>query len=64
MFVKKDCLALEMRIDNARTENDKKELVMSSMISTWSAWHCQQKCLLDQDCVLFSWNMKGPTVLF
>ncbi len=27
--------------------------------STKSAWHCQQKCQNDEECILFSWQYLG-----
>ena len=51
-----DNLAIDFLIDGKRTEQDLKDLVQDSAVTTPSAWHCREKCRLDYSCSIFSWH--------
>ncbi len=46
---------MDLQINSTKTNIGQLELKTSSQ----SAWHCQQKCQDDYDCVWFSWKYSG-----
>ena len=63
VYSKADCLANGFLINGdrtyqslkARNDYDEADSTESGTL-TLSAWHCQQKCQLDEDCAIFSWS--------
>ncbi len=49
-----ECMALDLLFEGTRTLKDRKEMA-TGVPSTMSVWHCQQKCVQDDDCLMFSW---------
>ncbi len=52
---------MDFLVNGTRTEADRVEALVndlghSASVRTWSAWHCQQKCQLDDECQLASWR--------
>ncbi len=48
----------DLQIDSTRTNSYLVEALKSSPI-VFSPWHCQQECIDDYDCQLFSWTYKN-----
>ncbi len=51
-----ECMAVDFRIINARTQEDQKEKATGQLTATLSAWHCKQKCRTDGECTWFAWH--------
>ncbi len=56
------CAAVDFPItQGVRTLTSRKEADEGES-TTMSAWHCQQKCQIDPECVWFSWKFGGKDV--
>ncbi len=45
-------------VNGVRTLTSRKE-AEDGASTTMSSWHCQQKCLSDEECAWFSWKFKA-----